>query len=81
MVLTGPESKPLKSSWVDALAKAQPELEAAKEKWLQARGAEIAKARNVGHKEGRRIAQQEPPDSRPVNCATISRSASTAGNW
>ena len=59
MALTGAERKRLTSIWADALAKAQPELEAAKEKWLEARGGEIAKARNVEPKEGRRIAERE----------------------
>ena len=59
MALTGAERKRLKSIWADALAKAQPELEAAREKWLEARGAEIAKARKVEPKEGRRIAERE----------------------
>ena len=59
MALTGAERKRLRSIWADALAKAQPELEAAREKWLEARGGEIAKARNVEPKEGRRIAERE----------------------
>ena len=54
MALTGAERKRLKSIWADALAKAQPELEAAREKWLEARGGEIAKKHKVEPKEGRR---------------------------
>jgi hypothetical protein len=59
MALTGADRKQLRAIWVGALAKAQPELKAAKEKWLEARGGEIAKARNVKPKVGRRIAEHE----------------------
>ena len=48
MALTGEERKRLRAIWVGALAKAQPELEAAREKWLEARGGEIAKRAQGG---------------------------------
>jgi hypothetical protein len=59
MALSVDEARALKSIWDEALAAARPGLDAAKEKWLAARGVEIARRDKVEVKEGRRRAERE----------------------
>ncbi|MET0165899.1 MAG: hypothetical protein ABW318_12980 [Vicinamibacterales bacterium] len=59
MALSDDEKRKLKVIWAEAMASARPDLEAAREKWLKVRGAEIAEDRKVSSLEGCRIAKRE----------------------
>ena len=67
------ERKLLKSIWAEAMAKA-PRAEAAREKWLKVRGAEIARRQDPAV-EGRGIAEREAAQFEAGECATITRSS------